>query len=161
MEKQMGVRVFLLSTGNRIAAVTNEASPTTNGTSRMRAGEAKHDGKAIAGLERSYLQAAGRGYRVSAGDVAKAVWAGYFLSAADAHWGFDARMLPRSAAAVPVARVHVCDAGGGGGRIRSTNTIVDPKLLSGPDTLEGAMARSSWRCRGGRIMGRKLEAVCK
>jgi peptidoglycan/xylan/chitin deacetylase (PgdA/CDA1 family) len=157
--KKMGFRVYLAERGYRIAGVTASFADYEWNEPYARC-EAKHDGKAIHWLERSYLKAAEEdiGYRramaqkLSGGDIP------YVMLM---HLGaFDARMLPR------LLRVY---------RERGFTFVtleeaekdpfykydVDPKLLPGPDTLEGAMLEKHLPLPQKKDYGPDLEKVCK
>jgi peptidoglycan/xylan/chitin deacetylase (PgdA/CDA1 family) len=159
MEKQMGVRVFFAEHGYRIAAVTMSFADYEWNEPYARC-EAKHDGKAIAGLERSYLQAAGEdiGYRREMSQKLYGRDIPYVLLM---HIGaFDARMLPRllrlyQSRGFTFVTLEAAE------KDSFYKYDVDPKLLSGPDTLEGAMAEKQLALPGRKDYGAELEAVCK
>jgi len=159
IEKQMGVRVFFAEHGYRIAAVTMSFADYEWNEPYARCA-AKHDGKAIAWLEHSYLQAADEdiGYRREMSQKLYGRDIPYVLLM---HIGaFDARMLPR------LLRLY---------KSRGFTFVtleeaekdpfykydVDPKLLPGPDTLEGAMAEKHWSLPLRKDYSHELAAVCK
>jgi peptidoglycan/xylan/chitin deacetylase (PgdA/CDA1 family) len=159
MEKQMGVRVFFAEHGYRIAAVTMSFADYEWNEPYARC-EAKHDGKAIAGLERSYLQAAGEdiGYRREMSQKLYGRDIPYVLLM---HIGaFDARLLRRllrlyQSRGFTFVTLEAAE------KDSFYKYDVDPKLLSGPDTLEGAMAEKQLALPGRKDYSAELEGVCK
>jgi peptidoglycan/xylan/chitin deacetylase (PgdA/CDA1 family) len=159
MEKQMGVRVFFAEHGYRIAAVTMSFADYEWNEPYARC-EAKHDRKAIAGLERSYLLAADEdiGYRREISEKLFGRDIPYVLLM---HIGaFDARMLPRLLRLYQ-SRGFTFVTLGAAEEDSFYKYDVDPKLLSGPDTLEGAMAEKHLALPGRKDYGAELEKACR
>jgi peptidoglycan/xylan/chitin deacetylase (PgdA/CDA1 family) len=135
--KKMGFRVYLAQNGYRIAGVTASFADYEWNEPYARCSE-KHDGKAIRRLERTYLDAAAEdiGYRKAMSVQLYNREIPYVLLM---HIGaFDARMLPRLLKlyeAHGFTFVSLEDAE----KDPFYKYDVDPKLLPGPDTLEGAM----------------------
>lgn len=157
--KKMGFRVYLAERGYRIAGVTASFADYEWNEPYARC-EAKHDGKEIHWLERSYLKAAEEdiGYRRAMSQKLLGADIPYVLLM---HIGaFDARMLPR------LLRVY---------QERGFTFVtleeaekdpfykydVDPKLLPGPDTLEGAMLEKHLPLPQKKDFSAELEKVCK
>jgi peptidoglycan/xylan/chitin deacetylase (PgdA/CDA1 family) len=155
----MGFRVYLAERGYRIAGVTASFADYEWNEPYARC-EAKHDGKEIHWLERSYLKAAEEdiGYRRAMSQKLLGADIPYVLLM---HIGaFDARMLPR------LLRVY---------QERGFTFVtleeaekdpfykydVDPKLLPGPDTLEGAMLEKHLPLPQKKDFSAELEKVCK
>jgi peptidoglycan/xylan/chitin deacetylase (PgdA/CDA1 family) len=157
--KKMGFRVYLAEHGYRIAAVTLSFSDYEWNEPYARC-EAKHNGREIRWLESSYLKAAEEdiGYRRAMAQKLFGVDIPYVLLM---HIGaFDARMLPR------LLRVYQER----GFRFVTLEEAekdpfykydVDPKLLPGPDTLEGAMLEKHLPVPQKKDYGPELEKVCK
>jgi peptidoglycan/xylan/chitin deacetylase (PgdA/CDA1 family) len=157
--KKMGFRVYLAEHGYRIAAVTMSFSDYEWNEPYARC-EAKHNGREIRWLESSYLKAADEdiGYRRAMAQKLFGVDIPYVLLM---HIGaFDARMLPR------LLRVYQER----GFRFVTLEEAekdpfykydVDPKLLPGPDTLEGAMLEKHLPVPQKKDYGPELEKVCK
>jgi peptidoglycan/xylan/chitin deacetylase (PgdA/CDA1 family) len=157
--KKMGYRVFLAEHGYRIAAVTMSFADYEWNEPYARC-ETEHDGKAIRWLEKSYLAAADEdiGYRRAMSEKLYGHDIPYVLLM---HIGaFDARMLPR------LLKVYQ-------GRGFTFVTLeeaekdpfykydVDPKLLPGADTLEGAMAEKGLEIPKKKDYSAELDKVCR
>jgi len=157
--KKMGFRVYLAQHGYRIAGVTMSFADYEWNEPYARC-EAKHNGKAIRWLEKSYLQAANEDitYRRAMSQKLFGADIPYVLLM---HIGaFDARMLPQ------LLRVY---------RDRGFSFVtledaekdpfykydVDPKLLPGPDTLEGAMTEKHWPLPQKKDYSQELDKVCR
>jgi peptidoglycan-N-acetylglucosamine deacetylase len=157
--KKMGYRVYLAEHGYRIAAVTMSFADYEWNEPYARC-EARGDKKKIQWLERSYLRAADEdiGYRRG---MAQKLYGHDIPYVLLMHIGaFDARMLPR------LLQVY---------RARGFTFVtleeaekdpfykydVDPKLLPGPDSLEGAMAEKGLEVPKKGDYSAELAAVCK
>jgi peptidoglycan-N-acetylglucosamine deacetylase len=157
--KKMGYRVYLADHGYRIAAVTMSFADYEWNDPYARC-ETKHNGKAIPRLERSYLRAADEdiSYRRAMSEKLYGHDIPYVLLM---HIGaFDARMLPR------LLQVY---------RSRGFTFVtleeaekdpfykydVDPKLLPGADSLEGAMFEKGLEIPKKKDYSAELDKVCK
>lgn len=157
--KKMGFRVYLAENGYRIAGVTASFADYEWNEPYARCKE-KGDGKAIRWLEKSYLEAAAEdiGYRKAMSERLYNREIPYVLLM---HIGaFDARMLPRL---LKVYETH-------GFNFVSLEDAekdpfykydVDPKLLPGPDTLEGAMAEKHLPLPKKKDYSGELSGVCR
>jgi peptidoglycan/xylan/chitin deacetylase (PgdA/CDA1 family) len=157
--KKMGDRVFLAEHGYRIAAVTMSFADYEWNEPYARC-ETKHDGKAIRWLERSYLRAADEdiGYRRAMAEKLYGHDIPYVLLM---HIGaFDARMLPRLLK-VYQARGFTFVTLEEAEKDSFYKCDVDPKLLPGADTLEGAMAEKGLEIPKKGDYSAELAAVCK
>jgi peptidoglycan/xylan/chitin deacetylase (PgdA/CDA1 family) len=155
----MGFRVYLAQNGYRIAGVTASFADYEWNEPYARC-SAKGDSKAIRGLEKSYLSAAEEdiGFRKAMSEQLYNREIPYVLLM---HIGaFDARMLPRL---LKVYESH-------GFTFVSLEDAekdpfyrydVDPKLLPGPDTLEGAMYEKHLAMPKKKDYAAELAAVCK
>lgn len=157
--KKMGFRVYLAQHGYEIAGVTMSFADYEWNEPYARC-EAKHDGKAIRWLEKSYLRAADEDitYRRAMSQKLFGADIPYVLLM---HIGaFDARMLPR------LLRVYQ-ERGFSFVTLEEAEKDpfykydVDPKLLPGPDTLEGAMAEKHLPLPQKKDYGPELEKVCR
>lgn len=159
IEKKMGVRVFLAQHGYKIAAVTMSFADYNWNEPYARC-MAKHDAREVVKLEHSYLEAASQSitYYRNLSQILYGKDIPYVLLM---HIGaFDARMLPRLLAVyrahgftfVPLAAAE---------KDPFYKYDVDPKLLPGPDSLEGAMAEKHWALPPHPDWGGDLGNVCK
>jgi peptidoglycan/xylan/chitin deacetylase (PgdA/CDA1 family) len=159
IEKRMGERVYLAEHGYRIAGVTMSFADYEWNEPYARCA-AKHDGKAIRWLERSYLQAADEdiGYRRAMSEKLYGKDIPYLLLM---HIGaFDARMLPRllrlydahGFTFVPLEEAE---------KDPFYRFDLDPKLLPGPDTLEGAMEEKQLALPVKKDYSTELDKVCR
>lgn len=159
IEKRMGIRAFLGQHGYKIADVTMSFADYNWNEPYARCRE-KHDGKAISWLESSYLKAAREdiAYRRAMANDLYGHDIPYVLLM---HIGaFDARMLPRllrQYRARGFRFVSLADAE----KDPFYRFDVDPKLLPGPDTLEGAMAEKHLPLPPHRDYSQQLQAICK
>jgi peptidoglycan/xylan/chitin deacetylase (PgdA/CDA1 family) len=155
----MGFRVYLAERGYRIAGVTASFADYEWNEPYARC-EAKHDGKEIHWLERSYLKAAEEdiGYRRAMSQKLLGADIPYVLLM---HIGaFDARMLPRLLAMYKrhgFTFVSLADAE----KDPFYRFDADPKLVPGPDTLEGAMEEKHLPLPKHRDDGPELEKACR
>lgn len=161
-EKQMGMRAFLAQHGYKIAGVTMSFSDYEWNEPYARC-MAKGDTKAIGWLEKSYLAAADESIHYDH-SMSQTLYGHDIPYVLLMHVGaFDARMLPRL---LKVYRSH--------GFLFVTlpqaeedpfyRYDVDPKLIAGPETLEGAMGEKHLPLpqRGkGVTPSAKLNAVCR
>jgi peptidoglycan/xylan/chitin deacetylase (PgdA/CDA1 family) len=137
IEKRTGIRVYLAQHGYKIAGVTMSFDDYNWNEPYARCSE-KHDAAKIVWLERSYLRAAESdiGYRHAMTEQLFGHDIPYVLLM---HIGaFDARMLPRLLAMYKrhgFTFVSMMDAE----KDPFYRFDVDPKLVPGPDSLEGAM----------------------
>ncbi|HEX4005712.1 MAG TPA: polysaccharide deacetylase family protein [Acidobacteriaceae bacterium] len=158
-EKQMGVRAFLAQHGYKIAGVTMSFGDYEWNEPYARCSE-KHDGKGIVYLERSYLKAAADdiAYRRA---MAKTLFGHDIPYVLLMHIGaFDARMLPRLLEQYKrrgFSFISLNDAE----RDPFYKYDTDPKLLPGPDTLEGAMMEKKLPLPKHEDFSAKLNAVCR
>ncbi|HEY6448780.1 MAG TPA: polysaccharide deacetylase family protein [Acidobacteriaceae bacterium] len=158
-EKQMGVRAWLAQHGYKIAGVTMSFADYEWNEPYARCSE-KKDVKEIAWLETSYLRAADESIRFDRG-LSKQLYGHDIPYVLLMHIGaFDARMLPRlldlykrrgfSFVTLEQAELdpfYKYDA--------------DPKLLLGPDSLEGAAAAKHMSLPGEQDFSKRLDAVCR
>jgi peptidoglycan/xylan/chitin deacetylase (PgdA/CDA1 family) len=157
--KKMGFRVYLAEHGYRIAGVTASFADYEWNEPYARCSE-KGDGKAIRWLEKSYLNAAAEdiGFRKAMSEQLYQKEIPYVLLM---HIGaFDARMLPRLLrlyAAHGFTFVSLEDAE----KDPFYRYDVDPKLVPGPDTLEGAMVDKHLPLPKKKDYSAELAAVCK
>lgn len=157
--KKMGFRVYLAEHGYRIAAVTASFADYEWNEPYARCSE-KGDKKAIRGLEKSYLAAAAEdiGYRKAMSEQLYQKEIPYVLLM---HIGaFDARMLPRLLKLYEskgFTFVSLEDAE----KDPFYKYDVDPKLLPGPDMLEGAMFEKHLPLPKKKDYQAELAAVCK
>lgn len=157
--KKMGFRVYLAEHGYRIAGVTMSFADYNWNEPYARCSE-KGDGKEIRRLEKSYLQAADEdiGYRRAMSEQLYGRQIPYVLLM---HIGaFDARMLPRLLRLYKeqgFTFVALADAE----KDPFYKYDVDPKLLPGPDMLEGAMAEKHLPLPPHKDYGPELDKVCR
>jgi peptidoglycan/xylan/chitin deacetylase (PgdA/CDA1 family) len=157
--KKLGFRVYLAEHGYRIAGVTMSFADYEWNEPYVRC-EAKHDKKAIAGLERSYLLAADENVGF-AREMSKTLYSRDIPYVLLMHIGaFDARMLPRllrlyrsrGITFVPLAEAE---------KDPFYQYDLNPKLLPGPDMLEGAMAEKHWSLPPRKDYSAELDKVCR
>jgi peptidoglycan-N-acetylglucosamine deacetylase len=159
LSKKMGFRVYLAQHGYRIAGVTMSFADYEWNEPYARC-EAKHDGKAIRGLEKSYLQAADEDITYRRAMSQKLVGADIPFVLLMHIGAFDARMLPR------LLRVYQ-DRGFTFVTLEEAEKDpfykydVDPRLLPGPDTLEGAMAAKGLPVPQKKDYSGELDKVCR
>jgi peptidoglycan/xylan/chitin deacetylase (PgdA/CDA1 family) len=157
--KKMGFRVYLADHAYRIAGVTASFADYEWNEPYARCSTRK-DKKAILGLEKSYLAAADEdiGYRKAMSEKLYGREIPYVLLM---HIGaFDARMLPRLLKLYQsrgFTFVTLEDAE----KDPFYKYDVDPKLLPGPDMLEGAMAEKGLEIPKKKDYSAELAAVCK
>ena len=157
--KKMGFRVYLAQHGYRIAGVTASFADYEWNEPYARCSE-KGDKKAIRWLEKSYLDAAGEdiGFRKAMSEQLYQKEIPYVLLM---HIGaFDARMLPRLLKLYEshgFTFVSLEDAE----KDPFYKYDVDPKLVPGPDTLEGAMFEKHLPLPKKKDYSAELAAVCK
>jgi peptidoglycan/xylan/chitin deacetylase (PgdA/CDA1 family) len=157
--KKMGFRVYLAQNGYRIAGVTASFADYEWNEPYARCSE-KGDRKAIRWLEKSYLSAAEEdiGFRKAMSEQLYNREIPYVLLM---HIGaFDARMLPRLLKVYEsqgFTFVSLEDAE----KDPFYKYDVDPKLLPGPDTLEGAMYEKHLAMPKQKDYAAELAAVCK
>ena len=157
--KKMGFRVYLAQNGYRIAGVTASFADYEWNEPYARC-SAKGDRKAIRWLQKSYLAAAAEDirYRKAMSEKLYQREIPYVLLM---HIGaFDARMLPRLLDLYQshgFTFVSLEDAE----RDPFYRYDVDPKLLPGPDTLEGAMQEKHLPLPKKKDYSAELAAVCK
>lgn len=158
-EKQMGVRAFLAQHGYKIAAVTMSFSDYEWNEPYARC-SAKKDQTAIAWLEHSYLQAADQNIRFDR-TLSKQLYGHDIPYVLLMHIGaFDARMLPRlldlyKRRGFSFVQLEQAE------QDPFYKYDVDPKLLSGPDTLEGAAAQKKIPLPKREDFGPKLDTLCR
>lgn len=158
-EKKMGVRVYLAQHGYKIAGVTMSFADYNWNEPYARCME-KHDMRAVAGLERGYLQAARESityYR----NISQILYGHDIPYVLLMHIGaFDARMLPRLLQLykakgfifVPLPEAE---------QDPFYKYDTDPKLLPGPDMLEQVMAQRHWALPSHPNWGGDLAKVCR
>ncbi|MFP5227097.1 MAG: polysaccharide deacetylase family protein [Acidobacteriota bacterium] len=157
--KKMGFRVYLAQHGYQIAGVTASFADYEWNEPYARCSE-KRDTKAIRWLEKSYLAAAAEDirYRKAMSEQLYNRQISYVLLM---HIGaFDARMLPRLLSlyeARGFSFVPLEDAE----KDPFYKYDVDPKLLPGPDTLEGAMTEKHLALPKKKDYSAQLAAICK
>jgi peptidoglycan/xylan/chitin deacetylase (PgdA/CDA1 family) len=158
-EKKMGVRVYLAQHGYKIAGVTMSFADYNWNEPYARC-MAKHDVRAVAGLERGYLQAARQSityYR----NLSQILYGHDIPYVLLMHIGaFDARMLPRLLELYKskgFVFVSLQDAE----QDPFYKYDTDPKLLPGPDMLEQAMAQKHWALPSHPDWGGDLANVCR
>jgi len=157
--KKMGFRVYLAEHGYRIAGVTASFADYEWNEPYARCSE-KGDRKAIRWLEKSYLNAAAEdiGFRKAMSEQLYQKEIPYVLLM---HIGaFDARMLPRLLKLYQMhgfTFVKLEDAE----KDPFYKYDVDPKLVPGPDTLEGAMLEKHLPLPTKKDYQAQLAAVCK
>lgn len=159
IEKKMGVRVWLAQHGYQIAGVTMSFADYNWNEPYARCME-KHDPRAGAGLEHGYLEAARQSityYR----NLSQILYGHDIPYVLLMHIGaFDARMLPRLLLLYKekgFTFVSLQDAE----KDPFYKYDTDPKLLPGPDMLEGAMADKHWALPPHPDWGGDLGSVCK
>jgi peptidoglycan/xylan/chitin deacetylase (PgdA/CDA1 family) len=158
-EKKMGIRPFLAQHGYRIAAVTMNFNDWEWNEPYARCSD-RHERRAIGWLEASYLRAAKEALR-SDRKMSQQLYGREISYVLLLHLGaFDARMLPR------LLRMY---------RERGIEFVtledaekdpfyrydVNPKVLPGPDTLQGAMAEKHLQVPARKDYSAKLEAMCR
>jgi len=157
--RKTGFRVYLTQNGYRIAGVTASFADYEWNEPYARCSE-KGDRKAIRWLEKSYLSAAEEdiGFRKAMSEQLYNREIPYVLLM---HIGaFDARMLPRLLKVYEsqgFTFVSLEDAE----KDPFYKYDVDPKLLPGPDTLEGAMFEKHMPLPKKKDYSAELAAVCK
>ena len=157
--KKMGFRAYLAEHGYRIAGVTASFADYEWNEPYARCSE-KGDAKGIRWLEKSYLAAAAEdiGYRKAMSEQLYGRQIPYVLLM---HIGaFDARMLPRLLRlyeAHGFTFVSLEDAE----KDPFYKYDANPKLLPGPDTLEGAMMEKHLPLPQKKDYQAELAAVCK
>ncbi len=158
-QKKMGVRVFLAQHGYKIAAVTVSFADYEWNDPYARC-SARHDHRAIAHLEHTYLQAADENIRAERA-MSKTLYGRDIPYVLLLHIGaFDARMLPRlldlyrrrGFTFIPLEDAekdpfYLYD--------------VDPKRLPGPDTLEAAMQEKHLPLPAHQDYQQELDALCR
>ncbi|HEX4036692.1 MAG TPA: polysaccharide deacetylase family protein [Acidobacteriaceae bacterium] len=159
IEKKMGVRVWLAQHGYQIAGVTMTFADYNWNEPYARCME-KHDARAVTGLEHGYLEAARQSityYR----NLSQILYGHDIPYVLLMHIGaFDARMLPRL---LQVYKQHgftfvsLQDAE----RDPFYKYDTDPRLVPGPDMLEGVMADKHWALPPHPDWGGDLASVCK
>jgi peptidoglycan-N-acetylglucosamine deacetylase len=158
-EKQMGVRAYLAQHGYRIAGVTMSFADYEWNEPYARC-SAKHNHKAISGLEHSYLRAADQDIRFRRA-LAKQLYGRDIPYVLLMHIGaFDAHMLPRlldlyQSRGFEFVRLEDAE------RDPFYKYDVNPSLLPGQDTLEGAAAQKHISLPQREDYAPKLEAVCR
>lgn len=159
VEKKMGVRVYLAQHGYKIAGVTMSFSDYNWNEPYARCME-KHDVREVASLERSYLLAARQSVKYYR-NLAQILYGHDIPYVLLMHIGaFDARMLPQLLGlyrAQGVRFVSLADAESDPFYKYDT----DPKLLPGPDMLEGVMAERHWALPPHPNWGGDLGNVCR
>jgi peptidoglycan/xylan/chitin deacetylase (PgdA/CDA1 family) len=159
IEKKTGIRVYLAQHGYKIAGVTMSFADYNWNAPYARCSE-KHDEGKIVWLEHSYLRAAEEdiGYRHAMAEQLFGKDIPYVLLM---HIGaFDARMLPRLLAMYRrhgFTFVSLADAE----KDPFYRFDADPKLVPGPDTLEGAMEEKHLQLPKHRDDGPELEKACR
>jgi peptidoglycan-N-acetylglucosamine deacetylase len=157
--KKMGFRVYLAEHGYRIAGVAASFADYEWNEPYARC-SAKGDKKAIRWLEKSYLAAATEdiGYRKAMSETLYNREIPYVLLM---HIGaFDAKMLPRLLALYQshgFTFVSLEDAE----KDPFYKYDADPKLLPGPDTLEGAMNEKHLPLPQKKDYSSRLSALCQ
>lgn len=157
--KKMGFRVYLAQHNYKIAGVTASFADYEWNEPYARC-SAKHDKPAIATLERTYLAAAGEdiGYRHA---MAQQLFGHDIPYVLLMHIGaFDARMLPRLLRLYHshgFTFVSLADAE----KDPFYKYDVDPKLLPGPDTLEGAMLEKHLPLPPHKDYSAELDKMCR
>lgn len=157
--KKMGFRVYLAEHHYRIAGVTASFADYEWNEPYARC-SAKHDKAAIARLEHTYLQAAAEDidYRHAMSQQLFGHDIPYVLLM---HIGaFDARMLPRLLYVYQsrgFTFVSLADAE----KDPFYKYDTDPKLLPGPDTLEGAMAEKHFSLPPHKDYSAELDKACR
>lgn len=158
-QKKMGVRVYLAQHGYRIAGVTMSFADYNWNPPYARC-EAKHDGPAIVRLEHSYLKAADDNIARTRG-MAKTLEGHDIPYVLLMHVGaFDARMAPRLLALYKrrgFTFVTLEDAE----KDPFYRYDADPKLLPGPDSLEGALLEKHLPVPPPIAPAVDLETICK
>ena len=159
LAKRMGIRVYLAQHGYRIAGVTASFADYEWNEPYARCA-AKHDNKSIHWLETTYLKAAEEdiGYRHAMSQQ---------LYGRDIPWvllmhigAFDARMAPRLLRLYQshgIAFVSLADAE----KDPFYQYDVDPKILPGADTLEGAMFEKHLPLPQKKDYSAGLDKVCR
>lgn len=159
IEKKMGVRVFLAQHQYKIAAVTMTFADYNWNEPYARCMQ-KHDAREVAALEHSYLQAARESIRYYR-NLSQILYGHDIPYVLLMHIGaFDARMLPRLLQlykAQGFKFVTLQDAE----KDPFYRFDTDPKLLPGPDMLEGAMAEKRWALPPHADWGGDLGNVCR
>lgn len=159
IEKRMGVRVFLAQHGYKIAGVTMSFADYNWNEPYARC-MAKHDAREVVKLEHSYLEAATESMKYYR-DLSQILYGKDIPYVLLMHIGaFDARMLPRLLAdyrAHGFKFVSLQDAE----KDPFYKYDTDPKLLPGPDMLEGVMAEKHWALPAHPDWGGDLGNVCK
>ena len=159
IEKKMGVRVWLAQHGYQIAGVTMSFADYNWNEPYARCME-KHEVRAVAGLERGYLQAARQSITYDR-NLSRILYGHDIPYVLLMHIGaFDARMLPRLLLLYKekgFTFVSLRDAE----KDPFYKYDTDPKLLPGPDTLEGAMADKHWALPPHPDWGADLGSVCR
>lgn len=158
-EKRMGIRAYLAQHGYRIAGVTMSFDDWEWNEPYARC-VAKREWRQVGWLEGSYLRAAaeelGRDREMS-----EALYGRQIAYVLLLHIGaFDARMLPKllamyrrqGATFVPLAQAETDP---------FYRYDANPKLLPGPDTLEGVLARRHLPAPARVDYGKKLNAICR
>lgn len=158
-EKKMGVRAFLAERGYKIAGVTMSFSDYEWNEPYARCSEERNR-KAIAWLEHSYLRAADEDIGYERG-LAKELYGHDIPYVLLMHIGaFDARMLPglldlykrRGFTFVSLEQAEADP---------FYQYDVDPRLLAGPDTLEGAAGEKHLPMPQREDFGKKLDSICR
>jgi len=158
-EKKMGVRAWLAQHGYRVAGVTMSFADYEWNEPYARCMQ-KGDMKGVTWLEKTYLRAAAQNIRYDH-VMSKKLYGHDIPYVLLMHIGaFDARMLPRLLSLykqhgivfVPLQQAE---------QDEFYKYDTDPKLLPGPDTLEGAMAAKQWPLPKHIDYSKQLDAVCK
>ena len=158
-EKRMGVRAWLAQHQYKIAGVTMSFADYEWNEPYARCVQ-KGDTKAVVWLETTYLRAAAQNLRYDH-LMSKKLYGHDIPYVLLMHIGaFDAHMLPRLLAMykrhgivfVPLQQAE---------QDPFYKYDMDPKLLPGPDTLEGAMGAKHWPLPKHIDYSKQLDAVCK
>lgn len=159
IEKKTGIRVYLAQHGYKIAGVTMSFADYNWNEPWARCSE-KHDQAKIAWLEHSYLRAAAADIQYRH-EMAEQLFGHPIPYVLLMHIGaFDARMLPRL---LDLYRRHgftfvsLADAE----KDPFYRFDVDPKLVPGPDTLEGSMEQKHLPLPKHADYAPELEKACR